>query len=171
MLSSLFLTTLLLAQGVSQRRKVVIGGDFNYPPYEFINEQNQPDGYNVELSRAICDQLNWEPEFKLAKWALVRSWLDTGEIDLIQGMAFSVERALVMNLSEAHTQTWRALFVRKGSSLRLPKDILNSTVVIQQGDIAVEYLKRINFNGIIVEVPTQEDALKLLDSEIGRAHV
>lgn len=164
MLSSLFLTTLLLAQGVSQRRKVVIGGDFNYPPYEFINEQNQPDGYNVELSRAICDQLNWEPEFKLAKWALVRSWLDTGEIDLIQGMAFSVERALVMNLSEAHTQTWRALFVRKDSSLRVPKDILNSTVVIQQGDIAVEYLKRINFNGIIVEVPTQEDALKLLDS-------
>lgn len=160
----LIFTTLLVAQNVSQRRKVVIGGDFNYPPYEFINEQSQPDGYNVELSRAICDQLNWEPEFKLAKWALVRSWLDSGEIDLIQGMAFSVERALVMNLSEAHAQTWRALFVRKDSQIRIPKDILNSTVVIQQGDIAVEYLKRISFNGIIVEVPTQEDAIKLLDS-------
>jgi UDP-N-acetylmuramoylalanine-D-glutamate ligase len=50
----LIFTTQLLAQNVSQRRKVVIGGDFNYPPYEFINEQSQPDGYNVELSRPFA---------------------------------------------------------------------------------------------------------------------
>lgn len=147
-----------------QRRKIVIGGDFNYPPFEYLNSNNQPDGYNVELSRAICNQLNWEPEFRLAKWALVRSWLDNGKIDLIQGMAFSVERAQVMVLSESHAQTWRSIFVRKDSRIKVPRDILKSTVVIQQGDIAAEYLKRINFEGVLVEVPTQEDALKLLDS-------
>lgn len=163
-LLSLFAGILAADTANTAKRKVIIGGDFNYPPYEYINDQNLPDGYCVELSRAICRQLNWEPEFRLAKWALVRSWLDNGNIDLIQGMAFSVERAQVMTLSESHAQTWRSIFVRRNSALKIPQDIQKSTVVIQQGDIAVEYLKRINFQGIVVEVPSQEDALELLDS-------
>ncbi|PKN73374.1 MAG: hypothetical protein CVU50_03535 [Candidatus Cloacimonetes bacterium HGW-Cloacimonetes-3] len=145
-------------------RKVIIGGDFSFPPYEFINNQNLPDGYNVELSKALCRQLNWVPEFRLAKWALVRQWLDKGDIDLIQGMAFSIERAHLMTFSESHAQTWRSIFVRKGSKIKETKDILNATIVLQKGDIAKDFLKRINFHGIIIEVPTQGDALKLLDS-------
>ncbi len=172
MRTRLFILLLLLAiclclPAQEQRlgaRKVIIGGDFSYPPYEFINQQNLPDGYNVDLSKALCRQLNWEPEFRLAKWALVRQWLDKGDIDLIQGMAFSVERAQIMNFSESHAQTWRSIFVRKGSKIKETKDILNATIVLQQGDIAKDFLKRISFQGVIIEVPTQDDALKLLDS-------
>ncbi len=154
----------LTAQPKEETRKVVIGGDFSFPPYEYLNSDNQPEGYNVDLSRAICRQLNWEPEFRLAKWALVRQWLDKGEVDLIQGMAFSVERAKIMEFSESHAQTWRSIFVRKGSSIKQVKDLIHATLVLQQGDIAKDYLKRISFQGTIVEVPTQDDALKLLDS-------
>lgn len=157
----------LLAQGcllAVTPRKIVVGGDYNYPPYEFINSNNQPDGYNVELTRAICKQLGWTPEFKLAKWALVRQWLDDGTIDLVQGMAFSVERAQIMRFSDAHAQTWRAIFVRKGSPVKDVYDLKDATVAIQQGDIAKDFLKRMSFDGIIIEVPTQEDALQLLDS-------
>jgi len=165
----LFLVVILLCSlqaqsGTSIKRKVIIGGDYNYPPYEFINDKSMPDGYNVELSRAICNQLNWEPEFRLAKWALVRQWLDAGEIDLVQGMAFSVDRARIMFLSDSHAQTWRSIFVRKGSKINRVDDILNATVVLQQGDIASEYLKGVDFKGVLIEVPTQEDALRLLDS-------
>lgn len=163
----------LIAQSKGiEPRKLVIGGDYNYPPYEFLNDDTIPDGYNVELSRLICRQLGYEPEFKLAKWALVRHWLDTHEIDLIQGMAFSIERAKIMYFSDAHAQTWRSIFVRNGSKIRDSRDILNATIVIQQEDIAKDFLKRISFNGIIVEVPTQEDALKLLnDGEFDAAIV
>jgi len=165
----LFLVVILLCSlqaqsGTSIKRKVIIGGDYNYPPYEFINDKSMPDGYNVELSRAICNQLNWEPEFRLAKWALVRQWLDAGEIDLVQGMAFSVDRARLMFLSDSHAQTWRSIFVRKGSKINRVDDILNATVVLQQGDIASEYLKGVDFKGVLIEVPTQVDALRLLDS-------
>jgi len=160
----LLLSSLQAQSGISVKRKVIIGGDYNYPPYEFLNSQGEPDGYNVELSRAICNQLNWTPEFRLAKWALVRSWLDAGQIDLVQGMAFSVERAQIMSISDSHTQTWRSIFVRKGSKISKADDLLDATVVIQQGDIASDYLKRVSFKGALIEVPTQEDALKLLDS-------
>src|SRR6185369_12457053 len=32
---------------------VIVGGDRDYPPYEFIDKDGRPAGYNVELTRAI----------------------------------------------------------------------------------------------------------------------
>lgn len=151
-------------ESTTSRGKIVIAGDFNFPPYEFLNRESLPDGYNVELSRAICRQLNLEPEFRLAKWSLVLQWLNEGKVDLVQGMAFSIDRAKIMYFSDAHAQTWRSIFVRKGSSYKSAKDIMTATVVMQKGDIANDFLKRVNFTGTVVNVPTQEDALKLLDS-------
>jgi PAS domain S-box-containing protein len=144
-------------------RTIIIGGDYNYPPYEFINEAGEPDGYNVELSKAIAAQLGFKPVFKLGKWAQVRAWLDEGEIDLIQGMAFSLERAQILHFSNAHTLTWRGIFIRKGSKIKSETDLINASIVIQQGDIAGDYLRQINFQGLVSEVPTQDDALKLLN--------
>lgn len=91
-------------------RKIIIGGDSDFPPYEFINSQGNPDGYNVELSKEVAKILNWEPEFRLGKWALVMDWLQDGRVDLIQGMAFSVERARTFSFSSAHSVTWRSIF-------------------------------------------------------------
>jgi len=156
--------SLLAQEQKTAPHKVIIGGDFNYPPYEYLNEESLPDGYNVELSKAICRQLGWQPEFRLAKWALVRQWLDRGEIDLVQGMAFSVERSSMISFTESHAQTWRSVFVHKKSKIKDIKDVLDGTIVIQQGDISRDFLKRVNFHGSIIEVPTPEDALKLLDS-------
>ncbi len=160
----LFCLAVIYLSAQTADRKVIIGGDYNYPPYEYLDENNQPAGYNVELSRLICKQLGWTPEFRLSKWALVRQWLDAGEIDLVQGMAFSIARAKDLYFSEAHTQTWRSIFVTKDSKIESVYDLENNSIVVQQGDIATDYLARIDFKGKLIQVPTQEDALKLLDS-------
>ncbi|MDD4806407.1 MAG: transporter substrate-binding domain-containing protein [Candidatus Cloacimonetes bacterium] len=151
--------------------KLVIGGDYNYPPYEFINGDGEPDGYNVDLSRAICRELGYEPEFKLAKWSLVRSWLEEGSIDLLQGMAYSLGRAQEIHFSNAHTSTWRGIFVPKGSDIEGLQDDINLTVVIQKDDVAADYLRQIDFQGRVSQVSTQEEALKLLNDGVFDAAV
>lgn len=142
--------------------KLIIGGDYNYPPYEFINEAGKADGYNVQLSRAICQKLGYEPEFRLAKWSLVRSWLDAGSIDVVQGMAYSLQRAHDLKFSIAHTTTRRGIFVKNHSAITDLQDESDVSVVVQKDDVAIDYLRQINFSGTISEVPTQEEALKLL---------
>lgn len=143
--------------------KIIIGGDSDYRPYEFINSKGEPDGYCVELSREVAKLLGKEPVFRLGKWSLVMEHLDMSEIDVLQGMAFSIERARNYYFSSPHAETWRAIFSRKDSDISSEKDILNRSVVIQQGDVASEYLKQIGFQGILNEVPSQEIAMKLLD--------
>lgn len=150
---------------------LIIGGDQNYPPYEYINSKGYPDGYNVELSRLVCDELGYKPIFRLGKWALVRAWLENGGIDVAQGMAYSQDRASELEFSNSHTRTWRGIFVQRKSRIRDLKDNPDLLVVIQEDDIAEEYLKQIGFLGKTSKLSNQEEALKLLNDGIYDAAV
>lgn len=160
----LLISGLMVAQDDSPRRTITIGGDFNFPPYEYLDENNDPVGYNCELTKAIAKEMGYDVVFKLGKWSRVVQWLNDGEIDMIQGMAFSPERAKLYSFSTPHSQTWRAIFVRQNSPFQTPADIQKAQVAVQQGDIANDYLKQITFHGSKIEVPSQEDALQLLSS-------
>ena len=162
----LFSVFVLQAESEPGLPKLIIGGDYNYPPYEYLDESGQPNGYNVELSRMVAAELGFEPEYRLGKWALVRNWLDTGDIDLLQGMAYSVERSRELYFSIPHTSTWRSIFVQNKSKLKNIEGKEGLSVVLQKDDVAFEYLKKIDFRGKISEVPTQEEALKLLNDGI-----
>ena len=70
------------------KRTIIVGGDFNFPPYEFKDKDQNPTGYNVELTQSIADAMDIKVEFRLGKWSKVKSWLDNGEIDAIEGMAY-----------------------------------------------------------------------------------
>ncbi|HEY7746014.1 MAG TPA: transporter substrate-binding domain-containing protein, partial [Desulfuromonadales bacterium] len=72
---------------------VVVGGDRGYPPYEFLDEEGQPSGFNVELTRAIARVMGMEVEVRLGAWSEMRRALARGEVDILQGMVPSKERA------------------------------------------------------------------------------
>jgi len=44
---------------------VVVGGDRDYPPYEFLDSNGQPAGFNVDLTRAIAKVMGMRVEFRL----------------------------------------------------------------------------------------------------------
>ncbi|NIQ98083.1 MAG: transporter substrate-binding domain-containing protein, partial [Desulfuromonadales bacterium] len=54
------------------RSRIVVGGDHSYPPYEFLDENGQPAGYNVELTRAVARQLGVDVDFQLRPWYATR---------------------------------------------------------------------------------------------------
>src|SRR6266567_5725080 len=53
-------------------QKVIVGGDRDYPTYEFIDKSGQPAGYNVELTRAIAEVMGMKVEFRLGSWSEMR---------------------------------------------------------------------------------------------------
>ena len=51
-----------------------IGGDNNYPPYEFVDDNGNFRGFNVDIIRAIAIELGLEIEL------IPNSWEDTMEL-------------------------------------------------------------------------------------------
>lgn len=67
-------------------KKIVVGGSPNNPPYEFLDENNEPAGYNVDLTRAIAAEMKYEVKIRLGPRESMESDFIDGKIDLLQGI-------------------------------------------------------------------------------------
>ncbi|MFW5828369.1 MAG: transporter substrate-binding domain-containing protein, partial [Alkalispirochaeta sp.] len=144
-------------------RPIVVGGDSNYPPFEFINEEGEPDGFNVDLIRAIARELGLTVEFRLGPWNQVVDKLERDEIDLIQGMMYSAERDRRFDFSPAHTVHHNVVIARRDGSAVVPKTIealRGSVVAVQDGDMMHEFALDQGLNEQLVVVDSQEEALR-----------
>lgn len=54
---------------------IIVGGDHNYPPYEFLDKDGNPTGYNVELTRAIAEVMGIKVKIQLGDWDMMRKGL------------------------------------------------------------------------------------------------
>ncbi len=142
---------------------VVVGGDRDYPPYEFLDKDGQPSGYNVELTRAIANVMGMRVEFRLGGWSEMREALQTGKVDVLQGMSYSEERAGEVDFSLPHTIVNHAVFARRDSpAANSLADLEGRTVAVHRGGIMHDYLVRSGFRGKLILTDTPADALRQL---------
>lgn len=146
----------------TKRSRIVIGGDSNYPPYEYLDENGQPAGFNVELTRAIAKHAGLNIDIQLRPWNQIREGLLAGEIDMVQGMFYSPERDREFDFSAPHSTVSHVAVAAAG--LGLPEDLdalEGKTVVVMKGDIMHDLLVS---NGAInvVTADSQEGVLEAI---------
>ena len=115
-------------------------GNSDFSPYEFINDKNEPDGYNVELTRAIARQSGLKVNIELGQWSDVMRELETGKIDALTGMLYSDERDKVFDFSIPHVVISYAVFVRKESTFQNPMDLMGKEVIVVKNVYAHDWL-------------------------------
>lgn len=149
--------------GQQRRSRIVVGGDHNYPPFEFLDENGEPAGYNIELTRAIARQLGIEVAFRLGPWGKIRQALERGEIDVVQGVFYSPEREDGFDFSPPHTVINHAIVVRKGTPMPGNLSELGArSILVMQGDILHDTALELGYADRLVPVASQEEALRLL---------
>ncbi len=169
LLSILLLCIIGLAQAeensVTDERALVLGGDHNYPPYEYLDQFGFPAGYNVELSKAIARVMGMEINIRLNDWGQVRRALEKGEIDLLMGMAHTEERLSEVEFSSPHAKVHQSIWVRKGNpSIRSKADLVGKEVVVMKGSVMHDYMLEHEIIANLFLVTTLTDALTLLAS-------
>lgn len=143
-------------------RKIIVGGDYNYPPFEYLDESGRPAGYNVELIRAVAREVGLDIEFKLGPWAEVREALEKGEIDMLQGMFYSPERDLVYDFSPPHTVNHNVSVLRKGEG-KPPAtlaELSGKRIAVQDGDIMHDFALKNGLAKNVTAFASQADALR-----------
>jgi signal transduction histidine kinase len=150
------------AEGPSQApAAVIVGGDRDYPPYEFLDKEGQPSGYNVELTKAIADVMGMRVRFRLGAWSEMRAALQNGTVDVLQGMSYSDERLSEVDFSLPHTIVNHAVFARKDShNVNTLADLEGKLVAVHRGGIMHDYLVKKGFTGRLVLTDTPADALR-----------
>src|SRR5574344_922881 len=84
------------------RQPVIIKGDWSFPPYEYLDENNSPTGFNVDLTKAIMKDLNLSYTIELDQWDNVMKSMQKGNADLLMGMNYTNARARIYRFGGNH---------------------------------------------------------------------
>lgn len=57
--------------------------DNDYPPFNYLDEEGELTGFNVDLMRAICDELSVECKIRTVSWGRLLPSLKDGEADAV----------------------------------------------------------------------------------------
>jgi len=144
-------------------RPLIVGGNSAYPPYEFLNGDGKPAGYNVDLTRAIADVMGMKVEFRFDAWSRLRSSLTAGKIDILQGISFSEERTRTMDFSPPHTIVHHAIFARRGTrAVSSLEGLAGKKVVVFRNGIMHDSLVSLGYGADLILTDSPADALRLL---------
>ncbi len=148
-------------------RPVVVGGDRDYPPYEFLDKNGQPAGFNVDISRAIGEVMGMRVEFRLGDWASQREGLMEGRRDVLQGMSYSDDRSQTVDFAP-HAIVNHGIFARRDVlAVDNLDQLAGKKVIVHRGGIMHDTLAAKGFADDLVLVDTPADGLRLLASGQG----
>ena len=139
-------------------------GNFDYPPYQLIDNDGKPTGFSVEVLQAIAKTMGLKVNIELNEWNLVRSELESGKIDGVAAISYSSERSKLINFTSPYIYITHAVFVRNESHIKSFDDINDKQVIVVKGDIMHDYLITNNITKFIVPVKDYKTALRLLSA-------
>jgi polar amino acid transport system substrate-binding protein len=100
--------------------------DSDYPPFHYFDEEGVLTGFNVDLARAICEELAVECEVRPVEWEDLFSSLDKDEADAaIASIRIDADALTKADFTERYYATPARFIARKESEL---KDVRPETV-------------------------------------------
>jgi len=146
-------------------RQLIVGGDHNYPPYEFLDETGQPTGFNVELTRAVAEIMGMDIQIRLGNWGDMRQLLAAGEVDILQGMVNTPERRSEVDFTIPHAKTYQSIWIRSGSPIEELDDLAGKQVIVMRNAVMHDFmLQHPELDALVTPVNTLEDALRKLSA-------
>ena len=137
-----------------------MGGDANYPPYHFTDDDGEAEGFDVALAREVADDLGLEARFELGQWDTALERLARGEIDIVP-MFWSKEREQRFLFTQPILIRHHALFgLRSQPPLESLEQLSGVRVAVQHAALAWEALRaQVGPDVVLVETDTESATL------------
>lgn len=116
----------------------------DYPPFGFINAENQLDGFDADVAKAVADRLGVALKLSAPGWETIVSGRWRGRWDVcICSMSPTVERAKVLNFPVRYYSSPAFLIVHKDeAAIRSAADLSGKRVGVGQGSTYETYLAK-----------------------------
>lgn len=119
-------------------QEYVVGGDFDYAPFSFIDKTGKPSGLEIEVIEAIAELKGIDLKFQLSSWDVALSKIMTGQTDIIVGIIFSEERAQLLDFTiPIHTEYY-SIFIRKDLPLDDLSSLYDYKLAVLDKDISID---------------------------------
>ena len=117
---------------------VRLGTEGAYPPYNFLNDAGEVDGFERELGDELCARAELTCEWVTNEWDSIIPNLVSGNYDvIIAGMSITAERDEVIDFTQNYTQPDPSAYLAMSDSVDLAGGVIAAqTNTIQAAFIA-----------------------------------
>lgn len=130
-------TVLAMSAGMGMGETVRLGTEGAYPPYNFINDAGEVDGYERELGDELCKRAELDCTWVKNDWDSIIPNLVSGNYDaILAGMSITPEREEVI----AFTQNYIPPAASAYAALSEDADIEGGVVAAQTGTIQASHV-------------------------------
>ncbi len=146
-----------------------IGSEGAYPPFNQLNSNNELEGFDIDIARALCEEMKAECEFVTQDWDGIIPALQAGKFDaIVASMSITPERQEQVSFSEPYyTNSLRLVAASDGDIKDATAETLaDKTIGVQQGTVAETFMTEEMSDVTMKPYPTQEEAY--LDLKNGR---
>ena len=144
-----FTASFAMAQDV-----VRMGTEGAYPPWNFLNDNGEVDGFERDLGDELCKRAELNCEWVTNDWDSIIPNLVSGNYDvIIAGMSITDERDEVIDFTQNYTPPDPSAYVAMSDSV----DVENGVIAAQTGTIQAGYIA--DSGATLVEFASPEETL------------
>jgi len=119
---------------IKERGKLLAGVKLDTPPFGFLNEKNEPVGFDIDIVRKVGERLGVPVELVKVTSPTRIPLLVSGNVDLVAAsMTHTRERDKTIDFSITYYTGGQSLLVPKASTIAGVKDLAGKQVAVQQG--------------------------------------
>jgi len=130
-----------LQAGADELQTIKTAGEFKfansgaYPPYSFVNDQNEVVGFDVDIGNEIAKRLGVKGTGVSTAWDGIIAGLLAAKYDAIVGsMTITPAREKAVDFVGPYYRSGRGVFVAEGSSIQSLDDLKGKTVGVTLGE-------------------------------------
>ena len=141
--------------GMAMAQDVVrLGTEGAYPPWNFINDAGEVDGFERELGDELCDRAELNCEWVTTDWDSIIPNLVSGNYDaIIAGMSITDERDEVIDFTQNYTPPDPSAYLGMSEDV----DTTGGVIAAQTGTIQAGYVAETG--ATLVEFATPEETV------------
>lgn len=141
----------------------------DFPPFNFRDKSGELVGFNVDLARSLCAELDVACTIQAWPWEQAARALEDNQGDaLAAGLALTPENGALFDFSTIYLALPGRFVTRTGAVAGFsPQDLAGKPVAVRRGSAHAEFIRRYLGGVTPVEYDTEVGALEAL--EAGRA--
>ena len=150
----------------NKENTLVVGLDDSFPPMGFRNENNEIVGFDIDLAKAVAEELGMDVKFQPISWASKEQELSSGNIDCIwNGFAYNEERAATMTLSNPYIKGENYFILKNGTKVTSQEELKGMKIGVQTGSIQAQDLEKSDFGKSVEIIQYGDNLTAFMDLE------
>lgn len=134
--------------GSSETAKILkVATDPTFAPFEFMDNQNKPTGFDVDLINAIAAEMGYKTQIVSSSFDGLIPSLQAGNYDtVIAAMTITPERQQSVDFSDKYLMATQFVAVKKGSSITSVADLKGKKIGVQNSTTGQTVMEGMGIN-------------------------